>query len=226
MKGNKVKIDTHQTYKDRLKAANDLKSAGKEDWTVLVDAMDDHTQTDWGNLPNMGYLIDPQARIAHKWSWIQSAAGKKKNGDEDTTDVRSLLKKASDLTPYSISDDTQLPLYDTRDGEWIKYSDETITFAPAGDNKVKRGDEVIELKTPELPKKRAKVKEETLKVGKLSLPCIVVEKDGVETWYSTRLPGDGIAKVLKDGKVVREITDAGFKKDESCLTEYDPEPKK
>lgn len=223
MKGNKVKIDTHQTYKDRLKAAEDLKSAGKEDWVALVDAMDDRTHAAWGNLPNMGFLIDPQGRIAHKWAWIQSATGKQKNGDEDTKGVADLLKAAGDLSPYTVADDPQLPLYDTIEGEWLKYGDETVTFAPAGEGKVKRGEQVIELKTPELPKERAKPKPETLKVGKLKLPCVVVTTDGTETWYCTRLPGDGVAKVVKDGKVVKELTDAGFKKGESCLVEYDPE---
>src|SRR5690606_818311 len=141
------------------------------------------------------------------------------------TGVETLLKKADDLTPFSVADDNHLPLRDTLDGEWIKYGDETITFAPAGENKVKRGDETIELKTAELPKKRAKLKEETLKVGKIELPCVVVEQDGTETWYCMRLPGDGIAKIVKEGKTVREITDAGFEKDKSCLTEFDPEAK-
>lgn len=215
------------TYKDRLKVAKDLKKEGKEDWTVLVDAMDDRTQKAWGNLPNMGYLINPHGRIAQKWSWVSSSTGKaRKNGDEDTRDVYTLLKEAGDLTPYSVADDPQLPLYDTRDGEWIKYGDETVTFTPAGENKVKRGAETIELKAPELPDKRAKPKTETLKVGELKLPCIVVVQDSVETWYSSWLPGDGVAKVVQDGKVVREVTDAGFEKGKSCLVEYDPEPKK
>lgn len=225
MKGNKVKIDTHQTYKDRVKAAKDLKNAGKEDWGVLVDGMDDKVHEAWGLLPNMGFWIDPQGRIAHKWSWIQSSVGRSKNGDGDTKQLSELIKEAGDLTPFSVADDSQLPLYDTRDGEWIKYGDETVNFAPVGEGKVKRGDETIELKAPELKDKRAKVKEETLKVGKLKLTCVVVEKDSIETWYCTRLPGDGVAKVIKDGEVVREITDAGFKKGESCLVEYDPEPK-
>ena len=194
---------------------------------MLVDAMDDRTQEAWGNLPNMGFLIDPKGRIAQKWSWVSSSTGNaKKNGDEDTKDAYAVLKDAGDLTPYGIADDPQLLLYDTREGEWIKYGEDTVTFAPVGENKVKRGNDTIELKTPELPEKRGKAKTETLKVGKLKLPCVVVEKDGVETWYSTWLPGDGVAKIIRDGKVVKEVTDAGFEKGKSCLAEYDPEPKK
>lgn len=223
MKGNKVKIDAHQSYKDRLQAAKDLESAGKENWVVLVDAMDARSQTAWGDLPNMGFWIDPQGRIAHKWAWIQSSVGKSRNGDENTKQLTDLIKQAGDLKPFSVADDNHLPLYDTIDGEWLKYGDETVTFATAGEGKVKRGDETIELKAPKLDAKRAKVKEETLKVGKLKLPCVLVETDGVETWYCTRLPGDGIAKVVKEGKVIREITDAGFTKGESCLVEYECE---
>ncbi|MBZ0136330.1 MAG: hypothetical protein K8I27_08155 [Planctomycetes bacterium] len=224
MKGNKIKIDTHQTYKNREKAARDLKSAGKEDWVVLVDAMDDRAHEAWGLLPNMGFWIDPQGRIAHKWSWIQSSVGKPKNGDEDTKQLAELIKAAGDLRPFSIADDPQLPLYDTREGEWLAYGDEVVTFAPAGKDKVKRGEKSIELKAPEPGDKRAKVKEETFTLGKLKLPCVVVENDGVETWYCPRLPGDGVVKVIKNGKLEHELTDAGFKKGESCLVEFDPEP--
>lgn len=218
-----------------MKAAKGLTDNGKEDWTVLVDAMDGRTQKAWGELPNMGFLIDPLGRIAQKWAWITSVSGKtKKNGDEETTDAYKVLEKAGDLKAYSIGDDPQLPLYDTRDGEWLKYKtsdgEETITFAPAGEAKVRRsvGDDakVIELKTPELPAERAKPTAKTMKVGKFTLPCQVFVQDDTETWYSTRLPGDGIAKVVKDGKTVLELVDAGFKPGESCLTEYDPEPEK
>lgn len=235
MKGNKYQIDQHTKYSERLDAAKDLKSNGKEGWRIFVDAMDNRTQEAWGQLPNMGFLIDPQGRIAQKWSWITSASGKtKKNGDEKTTDAYTLLDKAADLAPYSIGDDPQLPLYDTREGEWLKYKladgEETVVFAPAGDGKVKRTagkkDVVIELKTPELPKKRAELKSETLEVGKFKLPCVVLKADGIETWYSTWLPGDGVAKVIKDGEVVRVLSDAGYKPGESCLIAFDPEPKK
>jgi hypothetical protein len=224
MKGNKVKIDKHVKYADREKAAKDLKSAGKDDWVVLVDAMDDHAHEAWGNLPNMGFLVEPQGRIAHKWAWVQSAGGKVKNGDEETQTAEALLSKA-ELKPWTIADDPHLPLWDTRDGEWLKYGSETVMFAPAGDGKVKRGDEVIELKKP-ASAERAKIKEETLKVGKLKLPCIVVESDGTETWYCLRLPGDCVVKVVTDGKTVKELTDAGFERGKSCLVEFEPEPKK
>ena len=223
MKNNKIKIDTHKTYKEREKAARDLKKSGKDDWVVLCDAMDNRVHEAWGLLPNMGFWIDPQGRIAHKWSWIQSSVGAPKNGDGNTTKLAELIKTAGDTSPFSLADDTQLPLYDTRDGEWLKYGEETVKFSPVGENKVKRGDEVIELKAPELGDKRAKAKTETFKLGKLKLPCIVVERDAVETWYCTRLPGDGIVKVIKDGEVQRELTDAGFEEGESCLVEFDPE---
>lgn len=220
MKGNKVKIDTHQSYMDREKAAKELKGAGKEDWVVLVDAMDDRAHEAWGLLPNMGFWIDPQGRIAHKWAWIQSSVGKSKNGDENTKQLTDLLKGID--KPFSIADDNQLALYDTREGEWLQYGEEKVEFAPAGEGKVKCGEETIDLKAPELGDKRARFKEEAFKVGKIKLPCVVVENEGVETWYCTRLPGDGVVKVIKDGKVVRELTDAGFKPGQTCLVEYDP----
>ena len=197
--------------------------------------MDERTQKAWGELPNMGFLIDPQGRIAQKWAWITSVSGKtKKNGDEETTDVYKVLEKAGSLKPYSIGDDPQLPLYDTRDGEWLKYKtpdgEELVTFASDGDNKVKRsvGDDtaLVELKTPELPAKRAEPKAKSMKVGKFTLPCQVFVQGTTETWYSSWLPGDGIAKVVQDGEVVRELLDAGYKPGETFLNKYEPEPEK
>jgi hypothetical protein len=225
MKGNKIKIDKHVKYADREKAAKDLEKAGKEEWTVLVDAMNDRAHTAWGNLPNMGFLIDPRGLIAHKWAWIQSAGGKTKNGDEDTRTADELLGAVDDLTPWSIADDTQLPLWDTRTGEWLTYDDLTVHFSPGREGTVTCGWETVELKKADLPEKRAKPKEETLMVGKLKLPCVVVEKDGVQTWYCAWLPGDAVAKVVKEGKTILELTDAGFEKGKSWLVEYDPDAK-
>lgn len=227
MKGNKVKINNHTKYAERETAAKDLRKAGKEEWRVLVDAMDDRAWQAWGKLPNSAFLINPKGQIAHKWAWVGSSTSKlKRGGDADTSDAYTLLKAEDDLTAYTLADDPQLPLYSVRGGEWLKYGDVTVNFAPAGEGKVKRteGEEetVIELKAPELPKTRLKPRTETLTIGEFKLDCFVVASGERETWYCPRLPGDGIARVAVAGKVERELTDAGFIKDESCLNKYDP----
>jgi hypothetical protein len=67
------------------------------------------------------------------------------------------------------------------------------------------------------------VESEKLKVGEVTLPCVVVRKDRTETWYCTWLPGDGVAKVVEEGKLMRVVTDAGLEKDKSILMPCEPE---
>ncbi|MBK8205351.1 MAG: hypothetical protein IPK87_01035 [Planctomycetes bacterium] len=232
MKGNKVKIDEHKKYAERLKAANDLKSAGKDEWRVLVDGMDNAIHKAWGELPNMAWLIDPKGRIAHKWAWVASSTSDKgkRNGDDKTGNVYTLLKAAGSLTPYSIQDDTRLPLWGVRGGEWLKYQTPDGNLEVKFDLKdaimVKRtaGKEEAELKLAvAIPEKPAKPDIRVFKVGKLEFPCYVVTNGDTESWTSPWLPGDGVAKVLQDGKVTLELTDAGFEKGKSCLNAYKPE---
>lgn len=227
MKGNAIKINNHVAFKDRVKAANELKKAGKQQWTVLADDMKDTNHKAWGSLPNMAFLVDPLGRVKSKWAWTTSSTSDKgkRGGDEDTDNVYTVLKAAGDLKPYSVADDAQLPLRDLRSGEWLKYGDSLVTFEAAGSGKVKRGDQEITLADFKAPEKPASPKTRELTAGKLKLPCIVVVSGETETWYCTRLPGDGVAKVVVGGKTTRELTDAGFEKDKSCLQPYDPSAK-
>ncbi len=224
MKNNKIQIDKHTKYADRLDAAKDLRKAGKEKWRVLVDDMKDTNHAAWGNLPNMAFLVDPQGRIHHKWSWVASSTGKsKRSGDDGTSDLYTLLKAAGELAPYTVADDPQLPLRDTVAGEWLRYGDTTVKFAPAGEGKVKRDDSVIELAPFKAPAKPTKATRKDFKLGKHELPCVVTQTEEGEIWVCTRLPGDGVVKVVKDGTTLRELTDAGFTEGKSCLAEYKPE---
>jgi len=227
MKGNAIKIDAHTTFKERLKAANDLKKAGKPGWRVLADDMKESNHTAWSKLPNMAFLVDPLGRIKSKWAWTASCTSDKakRNGDEGTDNVFTVLKEAGNLAPYSVADDAQLPLRDTRAGEWLKYGDKVVTFEPAATGKIKRAGVEVELAEFKQPKAAAKQESKELSIGKLKLPCVVVTSGETETWYCTRLPGDGIAKVVTAGKTTLELTDAGFEKDKSCLVPYDPAAK-
>lgn len=232
MKGNKVKIDEHKKYAERLKAAKNLKSAGKENWRVLVDGMDNAVHKAWGELPNMAWLIDPRGRIAHKWAWVASCTSDKgkRNGDEKTGNVYTLLNAAGSLTPYSIQDDASLPLWGVRGGEWLKYKtlegNLEVKFALEGADTVKRtaGKDETKLKLEVAPpEKPAKADMRELTIGKIELPCYVLKDGESETWICPWLPGDGVAKAVQAGEVTMELTDAGFEKGKTCLNAYKPE---
>ena len=225
LNGNSVKIDTHTNFKERLEAASDLQNAGKQKWTVLVDDMKETNHKAWGNLPNMAFLIDPLGRIESKWAWTTSSTSDlgKRNGDEGTDNVYAVLKNAGNLAPYSVADDHQLPLRDTRGGEWLKYGDKLVVFEPAGEGKVKRDGVEIQLAEFKQPKTAAKKEAKDFALGKLKLPCVVVTSGTTETWYCTRLPGDGVVKVVTAGKTKLELSDAGFEAGKSCLQPYDPD---
>ena len=220
IRNNKIKINQHKEYKDRVKAAKGLKKAGKQKWRVVIDDMKNGIQNSWGRLPNSAFLIDPTGRIHGKWSWVR----------ESTDAIRETLKGEESIKPYTVADDPELPLRATNEGEWIEYKigkkKVKVTFDAAEKSSVSRttGEEktTTEFKKLELKEKRAKPTIKKLKVGKLKIECVVVTEGTTETWYSTRLPGDGVAQVIEDGKVVRKVTDAGFLKDKSCLAEYDP----
>lgn len=227
IKGNAVKIDKHTSFKDRLKAASDLQKAGKQKWAVLADDMKDTNHKAWGSLPNMAFLVDPLGRIKSKWAWTTSSTSDsgKRNGDEGTDNVYTVLKNAGNLAPYSVADDNQLPLRDTRGGEWLKYGDKLVAFEPAGEGKVKRDGVEVKLADFKQPKVAAKKETRDFTLGKLKLPCVVVTSGDTETWYCTRLPGDGVVKIVAAGKTMLELSDAGFEKDKTCLQPYDPDAK-
>lgn len=227
MKGNAIKIDKHTAFKDRVKAAKDLMQAGKQDWRVLVDDMKDSNHKAWASLPNMAFLVDPLGRIKSRWAWTTSSTSDKgkRNGDEGTHNVYTVLKDAGGLAPYSVADDAQLPLRDTRADEWLRYGDKLVTFEPAGEGKIKRDGAEITLAEFKPPKVAAKKELKELTVGKVKLPCVVVSVGDTETWFCTRLPGDGVARVLVAGKATLELTDAGFAKDQSSLQPHDPDAK-
>ncbi|MCC6465735.1 MAG: hypothetical protein IT463_10385 [Planctomycetes bacterium] len=225
IKGNAYQVNKHTKYAEREKQAKAL-AKEKSGWRVLPDDMKDTIQKGWGDLPNHALLVDPQGRIAGKWAWVSSATGQKRT-EGDSPDVRTLLKDKP-LEPCSIADDPQLPLYDTRSGEWLRYGDELVTFSATGENAIERkaGDkaEAITLKAPAL-KDRAKPVLQTHELKGLKLPCVVVTNANTETWICPWLPGDGVVKVITDGKIVRELTDAGFEPEKTCLTPYDPDAK-
>ncbi|MBK9974160.1 MAG: hypothetical protein IPP14_05245 [Planctomycetes bacterium] len=227
IKGNAVKIDKHASFKDRVKAAKELKEAGKKGWRILVDDMKDTNQKTFASLPNMAFLVDPLGAIKSKWAWTASSTSDKikRNGDENTDNVYTVLKDAGDLTRYSVADDPQLPLRDLHSGEWLKYGDKIVSFEPASTGKYKRDDALLELPAFTPAKTRAEVTAKELTLGKLKLPCVVVTQGDRETWYCTRLPGDGIARVVTAGKVTLDLADAGFEKDKSALVAYDPAAK-
>ena len=214
MKNNAVKIDKHKSYEERVKAAKDLRDAGKKNWRVLVDDMDSTVQSAWGKLPNSAYLIAPSGRIAGKWAWVSADP------------IREKLKAEKSLKPWTIADDPQLPLRSCTEGAWLSYdvggAKETITFGKCVESRVTRNGTTLEVK-PFESSERAKPVTKTLKVNGVELPCVIVTKDKTETWISPWLPGDGVAKVVEDGKVTRQLTDAGFEKDKSMLKAYEPE---
>ncbi|CAG0950916.1 hypothetical protein PLCT2_00189 [Planctomycetaceae bacterium] len=214
MKNNAVKIDKHTSYDQRVKAAKDLRDAGKKNWRVLVDDMDSTVQTVFGKLPNSAYLIAPTGRIAGKWAWVSAAP------------IREKLKAEKSLKPWTIADDPQLPLRSCTEDAWLCYdaggAKETVTFGKCSATSVTRNSEAIELKAF-AGGERAKPVSKTLKVNGVELPCVVITKDKTETWISPWLPGDGVAKIVEDGKVTRLLTDAGFEKDKSILKPYEPE---
>lgn len=225
IKDNAYKVNDHTKYAEREKQAANL-AKEKSGWRVVADDMKDSIQKGWGDLPNHALLVDPQGRIAGKWAWVSSATGQKRT-EGDSADARTLLKD-KDLEPFSIADDAQLPLYDTGAGEWLRYGEELVTFGAASNNAIERkcGDktEAIALKAPAV-KERAKPVQKTHELKGVKLPCYVLTSDKTETWVCPWLPGDGVVKVITDGKTVRELTDAGFEADKTCLTPYDPEPK-
>lgn len=231
--GNKIKINGHTNYAERVDAAKKLRKAGKEAWRVVVDDMKSTVQKTWGGLPNSAFLINPQGKIAHKWSWVRSSTSDTASGsDQDTLSAYKVLDAEKSIKAVTVATDPQLYLRNMLEG-WIKYSltgtgSETVTWnIGEKENTATRavGDKATDIKLEDAGIEESKTESKTLKLGKVELPCVVVKgsKDSKdETWYCGWLPGDSIAKIVKDGKVIREIKDAGFKTGESGLTEYDP----
>lgn len=226
VKGNKIQIDDHKKYADRVAAAKKLRKAGKEDWRVVVDGMDNAIQKAWGNLPNCAWLIDPTGHVAHKWAWVASSSGSnKRRNDEKTSDLRALLKDKN-LAPYSVADDSQLCLRDVRDGEWVraKQGDDeiTTTYTHSDDGvTVTRGEESESVDVSKFDfaakAKRAKVKTETIEVKDVLLTCWVIESDDAKRWYCPSVPGDGLVRAEESGKVTFELIDAGYAKNKSSF---------
>lgn len=214
MKNNPVKIDNHKNYEERVKAARELKSAGKQHWRVLVDDMDSSVQTAFGKLPNSAYLISPLGRVAGKWAWVSAEP------------IRLKLKAEKSLKPWTVADDRLLPLRACTSGSWLSYTvagqKERVTFEQCSAQSVTRNGTRIELKTYEGPD-RAKPVTKTLKVNGVDLPCYVLTQDLIEIWICLWLPGDGVAQVIEDGKPVRTLQDAGFEPGKSILKPYEPE---
>ena len=217
MKNNAVKIDTHKKYSDRVKSAKELKQAGKENWRVLVDDMDSTVQTAWGKLPNSAYLIAPTGRVAGKWAWVSAAP------------IREVLKAQSSLKPYTIADDALLPLRACAEGAWLTYdvggNKETIRFENCSATSLTRAGAKSEtIKLLEFDSKvRVKPVSKTLRVNGVDLPCVVLTAGTVQTWVCPWLPGDGVARVMDDKKVLRTITEAGIEKDKNLIAAYEPE---
>ncbi|HRJ79326.1 MAG: hypothetical protein HPKKFMNG_01290 [Planctomycetes bacterium] len=214
IKNNPVKINNHKNYEERVKAACELKSAGKQQWRVLVDDMDSSVQTAFGKLPNSAYLISPLGRVAGKWAWV---------GAEP---IRARLKAEKSLKPWTVVDDRLLPLRACTPGSWLSYNvadrKEQVMFEQCSPQSVSRNGIKIELKAFE-SHDRAKPVTKTLKVKGVDLPCYVLTQDRVEAWVCLWLPGDGVAQVIEDGKPVRTLQDAGFEKGKSIINPYEPE---
>ena len=80
LRNNKIKINQHKEYKERVKAAKGLKKAGKQKWRVVIDDMKSGLQNKWGRLPNSAFLIDPTGRVHGKWSWVRESTDAVENG--------------------------------------------------------------------------------------------------------------------------------------------------
>jgi hypothetical protein len=228
--GNKIKIDSHMSYAERVKAAKTLRKAGKEKWRVVVDDMKSTLQKTWGSLPNNAFLIDPKGEIAQKWAWVRNSTPESAGSpDQDTKSAYKMLDAEKSIKPVSVGGDRDLYLRDVKDGEWITYTSSkkklSVVWNVKDDGKIFRvaDKKEVEIELREPLKKATKTELKSLEVGKVGLPCVVVTDGDDEIWYCGWLPGDGIARIVQEGAVVREVKDAGFKDGESCLTEYKPE---
>jgi hypothetical protein len=221
-------VKDHTKYSERVEAAKTMRKAGKENWRVIVDDMKESIQKSWGNLPNHAFLINPQGKIEHKWAWVAASTGGRRpmaQLDAKTSKLAKVLDEQESLKAMTVAQDKHLYLRDLTDGEWIEYDTGTATFKNGEEGEVITTVGKAEVKTKiEDPAKEALESEmKILKVGEFELPCTVVTDGDTESWYCAWLPGDGLAKVVKAGKVVNVIKDAGFKDGETCLKEYKPE---